>query len=521
MQSNPQLSQPWGQAQLPVNPTPVNPIIGLNHFVVLIDPDAGDTIVGCSEGVEELCGYTRIEVLGQQAGFMMKGCQNENSLVHAMNTAIVNGDEFLGVLLNRKKSGQLFSNLVHMISVVVRGRRYILQLQADVSMVRVNLSDSAQVSRLRQVAVAILSSDLDAWVFQQHADFCRQCLQPRQFPGQQAYPQEIPHRPELPIPSMSVKQMGLDHSLMAQDIASTASMAEIPLVSPGRESFRWADLTSDSKRHFEFFDTPTSLGQQDIDGGNYQDEAFLQDAPSAQGAVPSVGSANHPNGCTECQFHLFSTSGCRMGADCRFCHLLHPRKCEKKNRKLMRRMEENSKQHQTKTMLPGGAIILGAEEGVNVITFRYLKETNSRTSGGRPPRVTFPIGAKLKLVPTIEFDRPEIGQAMMANAVFRITPNLPAGLAMNTATGAIVGVASEASPRDLYSVVLCAPALSPTGESLGLVPVAKCGMSIRISFPKPPKDREDVYAAEVGQIIPPLQPEVMPVMTAYDRQAGG
>eukprot|EP00490_Sorites_sp_Unknown_P026327 CAMPEP_0114663172 /NCGR_PEP_ID=MMETSP0191-20121206/26399_1 /TAXON_ID=126664 /ORGANISM="Sorites sp." /LENGTH=322 /DNA_ID=CAMNT_0001901763 /DNA_START=12 /DNA_END=980 /DNA_ORIENTATION=+ len=320
--------------------------------------------------------------------------------------------------------------------------------------------------------------------------------------------------------------MGLNPSLMAQepklkDIPASPPL-EIPLV-PDRESFRWADSASDTKQPIEFFDTPTSLGQQDFDGGGYyQEEVFLPEASSANKLpAPSVGSASHPNGCTECQFHFFSTAGCRMGADCRFCHLLHPRKCEKKNRKLLRRMEENSKHNETRAVVPGGALILGAEEGVTVTTFRYLKETNPRTAGGRPPRVTFPVGAKLKLVPTVDFDKPELSQVVLANAVFSITPDLPAGLAMNPATGIIVGVASEASPRDLYSIVLSAPATSATGESLGLIPIAKCGMSIRISFPKPPKDREDSCAAQVGQIIPPLQPEVMPAMTAFDRQAGG
>mmetsp|Transcript_1001 Transcript_1001/g.1680 ORF Transcript_1001/g.1680 Transcript_1001/m.1680 type:complete len:515 (-) Transcript_1001:168-1712(-) len=514
MQANPQFWQ--SQALLPPNP-----ILGLNHFVVLVDPSVGNRIiVGCSDGFEELCGYTRNEVLGQPCTFMMEGCQNDDSLVRAMNTAMLSGDEFLGVLMNRKKSGRLFSNLLHIFSVVVRGRRYVLQVQADVSAVSVNLSDNAQVSRLRQVAVAILSSDLDAWVFQQHADFCSRYLQPSApMSMHQVYAQEMPIPPartELPIPNI---RMGLDASLMAQepklqDIPASPPRAEIPLV-PDRQPFRWADAASDSKPPPEFFDTPTSMGQQDLDGG-YLEEAFLPAQTASKGPAPSTGSANHPNGCTECQFHFFSTAGCRMGADCRFCHLLHPRKCEKKNRKLLRRMEENSKQHENSAVVPGGATILGAEEGVNVITFRYLKETNPRASGGRPPRVTFPIGAKLKLVPTIEFDRPEVGQAVLANAVFGITPDLPAGLAMNPATGIIVGVASEASPRDLYSIILGAPATSASGESLGLVPLAKCGMSIRISFPKPPKERDDPCATQVG-ILPPE----VPTMTAYDRQAGG
>lgn len=73
----------------------------------------------------------RNEVLGQQASFMMKaqdetevpekcncnllpwlslrqGCQNESSLVHAMSTAIVNGDEFAACLQQRMNCDHLF-----------------------------------------------------------------------------------------------------------------------------------------------------------------------------------------------------------------------------------------------------------------------------------------------------------------------------------------------------------------------------------------------------------------------------
>jgi hypothetical protein len=41
--------------------------------------------------------------------------------------------------------------------------------------------------------------------------------------------------------------------------------------------------------------------------------------------LASVGSARHPTECKECQFFFFSRKGCKMGADCQYCHEFHPR----------------------------------------------------------------------------------------------------------------------------------------------------------------------------------------------------
>jgi len=65
------------------------------------------------------------------------------------------------------------------------------------------------------------------------------------------------------------------------------------------------------------------------------DEAHWQEKE----LLSSIGSINHPHNCVECQFHFFKLSGCSSGADCRFCHEVHPRKSRKKNRKILVRAE--------------------------------------------------------------------------------------------------------------------------------------------------------------------------------------
>ncbi|CAK9056445.1 unnamed protein product [Durusdinium trenchii] len=53
--------------------------------------------------------------------------------------------------------------------------------------------------------------------------------------------------------------------------------------------------------------------------------------------LKSKGSIGHPKTCKECSFYFFSAAGCRSGADCSFCHEIHPRKNKRKNRLIQMR----------------------------------------------------------------------------------------------------------------------------------------------------------------------------------------
>ncbi|CAK9050671.1 unnamed protein product, partial [Durusdinium trenchii] len=293
------------------------------RFVLLADPNVvGNILIGCTDNFEQISGWSRQEVLGMPCDFLLEGCGNLVSQIQALKSSMLQADEFIGVLMARRKSGLLFSNLTHMFSIIVGGRRYLLLIQADVSDIAIDLSQPMQVLAVRQIAVSILRSDIDAWVLQQYASFYQSPTPQPQLPQmQQAYAQEIRG-------DGIASKMELDRSLLTpqqpclKELApDPAEIPQIPLVaSPGRNSLRWADWQEQVPMP-EFYDTPTSLGQQDTD-------LIIPEYPEALPVgrqleastepCPSLGSVNHPHGCTECQFHFFSRAGCRMGADCRF-----------------------------------------------------------------------------------------------------------------------------------------------------------------------------------------------------------
>lgn len=51
--------------------------------------------------------------------------------------------------------------------------------------------------------------------------------------------------------------------------------------------------------------------------------------------TPTIGSINHPHSCVECQHFFFTAAGCMNGANCTYCHEVHPRRNRRKNRKFM------------------------------------------------------------------------------------------------------------------------------------------------------------------------------------------
>mmetsp|Transcript_58742 Transcript_58742/g.137544 ORF Transcript_58742/g.137544 Transcript_58742/m.137544 type:complete len:552 (-) Transcript_58742:95-1750(-) len=537
-----------------------NPLAGLKHSVVLADPSLGDSIIiGCSDGFFELSGFSRMEVIGQPCCFMTEGCFNQPSLMQAMTSAIANGDEFLGVMVSRRKTGEQFSNLLHLFSVAVGGKRYILQLQADVTNAAVNLADPTQVSHLRQVAVAILSADVDTWVLQQLAEFyrlrLRKPLDMNQLLLNQVGPQELPTTPPAACsllmpqtPPAATAAQFMPPPLPTQQLYQSkevpSNMMQMPMA-PNRQTDRveWPVAAAPplpKESMYPYGGQPqksqwhAALKKQDNDftpsaGGSMGSEGGDDDRRQQVEGAPSIGSAGHPEKCTECQFHFFSSSGCRMGEDCRFCHLFHPRKCQRKNRKILKRLESNMKVEEEVLAPPASSICFpGTEKGtVDVKTFRYLKEVFPTKQGGRPPRATFQVGSKLRLIPTVEFEDPR-GQAILPSVTFAINPPLPEGIVLNENTGVISGAAIQASPRDLYTVTMCAEAETLSGISIGSVPLAKCCMSIRILTPKAAElnnddDQTELPLARVAEktIDAPLRPEIMPHMMANDRQAGG
>jgi PAS domain S-box-containing protein len=81
--------------------------------VTLADPMCRDTsIMAVSEDFEKMTGYSRAEVLGKNCRFLNTGCDMDPMEQMRLRHAVSTGSEFTSVLVNRRKSGELFLNLL-------------------------------------------------------------------------------------------------------------------------------------------------------------------------------------------------------------------------------------------------------------------------------------------------------------------------------------------------------------------------------------------------------------------------
>lgn len=162
--------------------------------------------------------------------------------------------------------------------------------------------------------------------------------------------------------------------------------------------------------------------------------------------LKSAGSALHPDRCIECHFHFFKTGGCRDGADCKYCHEVHPRSNAKKMRKMQRRVAVK-------------------EAGIHgKMTLEYVPRPCAEST---PATVTLLVGHQANLVPSI--DIVGIGPAppkAIDKLSFEVQPPLPPGLVVCPKTGTLCGMPSLACSREWYQITASAQVDSEM-ESLG------------------------------------------------------
>jgi len=325
----------------------VEAINNKSFSVTLSDPDVPDCVlIGCSAGFEALTGYCRSEVLGQNCWFLNMGAQLDPTMWEAMQAAVENGDEFIGVVPTVRKDGVTFLNFLRLTSMFLLGKRYVVGIQADVFNTGVAADHPAHVSELLQVSSSIFGACLDAWVgdYGRHqllnsemlkADFPRQYSELQQqfvviktggcvnwlHAGNGLGP------PNNGLPSKPGKS-GVRNPVQGHDpVARQRDALQPPPVRSLDEHPCSNDATDLS--NFEYMSTRTE-GRATI-GSECADTVD----PSQ---VKSVGSVGHPESCgSECIFYFFR-AGCKAGSDCRFCHEYHPRRSPKKNRRVMRRL---------------------------------------------------------------------------------------------------------------------------------------------------------------------------------------
>eukprot|EP00930_Biecheleria_cincta_P001332 TRINITY_DN102466_c0_g1_i1.p1 TRINITY_DN102466_c0_g1~~TRINITY_DN102466_c0_g1_i1.p1 ORF type:complete len:606 (-),score=94.88 TRINITY_DN102466_c0_g1_i1:190-2007(-) len=494
-------------SRLPLQSLPGAPVPGKGlisscmaaRCITLADPSMPDCpLVGCTDGFMLLTGYQKHEIIGQNCRFLGRGVQVDPNLLRALCHAIKNGDEFVGLLPNRKKSGAVFLNLLQLQSLHICGKRYVIGMQADVSNTGLNLYDKEQVAKVRQEAARVFSSEsIVTWAHLQLLDF-------------QSYLDSLPREPTPPSkqekPELkqaqddvaarkTTKNTFLHFEMDDDELEAPAFMrrctSESQLVLPldvrdqvekeeksraPKSERAWKEPASSSPH------TPRIIaGAGAISTG---------ETPENAKPVMNAGSMGHPDNCTECQFHFFSASGCRMGADCRFCHRFHPRASSKKNRRILKRLERSQVQA---TIGEGehNSSDASDEDQPIIKGVRYLKD--EFLDMARPPRATLLVGQKVRLAPIFDYGNGKApAPATHVGLQFSVNPALPDGLQLNHTNGLISGIPLTMAQRDLYTIAVRGPRKFRQQSSPGYpLPapastsiIAKCCISLRVSEPK-------------------------------------
>jgi len=313
--------------------------------VTLADPNLPDCpLVGISEGFEELTGYSRGEIIGSNCRFLNRSCPMGAETRHRLRMATRTLTGFTGILVNRRKSGELFRNLLHMSMLRVGTKTYILGVQADATNSDVDLRCAEHLEELSRIMDNIFAANVDTWAALQVSDFgsakmgtFARYTESQLMPGydseeymeaREAFVSLAPtdglsttvgsHNTFIEVRSNELLLKGLRHvsSEPALSSPATAMGASVP------DSMRLPEhLLRDSLRQMR-------LGAGPVPPRDQPPEA---DADMPTGV--SEGSVNHPDGCTPCAFFCYSTIRCNKGLLCIYCHMAHPRRQRRRRRK--------------------------------------------------------------------------------------------------------------------------------------------------------------------------------------------
>jgi len=476
--------------------------------VTVADPNLPDVpLICCSDGFLTLTGYSRCEVIGQNCRFLNQYDSGMSAnMRERLRESVSLCSEFIDILPNVKKSGEPFRNLFHMTSFVLRGRKYLIGVQADVTDADVAAAQSQHVEELQRIAESIYSLSLDAWVLMQsrghplklHLPVAKDARESARSKSPKASNQFIIH--------------GLDRAakhefILVKDDADERCTEE--------HGLQW---TAPSPRPRELAPeesavvlTPIGVNEG-ISKGKEGDNELAKDAEvqlpssidvaerivapnSASEGLKSVGSAGHPNGCTECSFFFFSRTGCKNGVDCRFCHEIHPRKGKKKHR--VPSSKTSSPEGDRKNLVADYARASLTQDPSADGT--YVKEAPSlHTAGSAIPSMSYgsrrdvgkpcsssnehfdlAVGEKVHLPVCIDLDVNK-NQTLLPTLIYSINPVLPPGLDLDPDSGTIKGVCESAHGHSVYNVVASINCYADTGVFFGLVRVASCSFSLRV-----------------------------------------
>mmetsp|Transcript_9929 Transcript_9929/g.21064 ORF Transcript_9929/g.21064 Transcript_9929/m.21064 type:complete len:543 (+) Transcript_9929:129-1757(+) len=476
--------------------------------VTLADPDLYDCpLIGCSRGFETLTGYSRDEVIGRNCRFLNAGVPDfPAETLSALRTSIADGSEFIATLVNRRKDGTLFHNLLHMTTLFVKGKRYIVGVQADTTNVDLDLGQKDHADLLRHVAKRVFNANLDAWIQMQALVFTIQAPTPYSEMFEKHDPTQYKEALNDFISIEGCKLETKNTFLHVDDqepCGKLKTSASDPILVSYSESETTALNEAETDETEDDSNFSTDCGPQSSNDGLQRDlSSISSDDTNDAGEPKSVGSIGHPDKCTECQFYFFHPSGCRSGADCRYCHAIHPRKNKKKNRRIMKRIagreaipedQEESIPLVTTSELPQWASTVATEPLVNaasppesgnnqthMVSLCYARQPGAASNALALPKVVITVGQPVHLPAWVEICEAQ-KHALQPSLVFAVTPTLPAGLVLDSRSGLISGVPQLEKERQVYSVTVSTRATGPGGIELGLVPLTTGKVSIRVA----------------------------------------
>ncbi|MCR6109360.1 PAS domain-containing protein [Bacillus sp. A301a_S52] len=127
-----------------------NKILEKTHLVfILTDPDQEDNpIIYANEGFTALTGYSQEEVIGQNCR-LLQGKDTDPETINKLNEAIKNRQPISVQILNYKKNGESFWNLLHIDPIYLEDedKYYFVGIQKDITDVKLAEQQLAKYHR--------------------------------------------------------------------------------------------------------------------------------------------------------------------------------------------------------------------------------------------------------------------------------------------------------------------------------------------------------------------------------------
>jgi hypothetical protein len=136
---------------------------GCQFCVTIADPKGNDIpLIAASEAFESMTGYKRSEILGVNCRFLNQGCPVSPMDLMGLRLASESGSTFTALLPNRKKSGEMFINLLDLRGLTIARHLetdeelwYLIGIQADVTGLTESAIPEDHVAELQELACMI------------------------------------------------------------------------------------------------------------------------------------------------------------------------------------------------------------------------------------------------------------------------------------------------------------------------------------------------------------------------------